>query len=430
MAITPTPAHYEGFVYGAVDSHTYGVVISDTNAYDSAGRAVEMITIPGRNGAYAMDHKRYENIEVTYHCSIPATDPADFISAISDLRNALGALAGYNRLTDDFNDNEYRMAVLKGGVGVTNINPQAGTFDVVFDCKPQRYLTSGETPIPGTSSLTVTNPTLYDAAPLIKAVGYGDITINGEAVTIADDPIGDVRIADIQAENLTIAADGASTSGAVTIYPNYTPLSPGDTVTIGASTWADGQTAAVFTLPFGSYSNINSITYTTDGGLNARILTGQYASVSIPTLTYAAGAATNLETETIDFTVNTTNGTSVFRAVVGWQVLPHPGVFEVGFTVTMTRTSYTGTPKSLAGLLGNIRTAPFIGYVSAPATTESIYIDLDIGEAYIILNGDAVSYNGNVSIPAALPVLAPGSNIITAGAHITSYEITPRWWQL
>lgn len=430
MAVTRTGSMYKGLVFDGVDSRDYGVYITGEAVYNAPARDVEFISIPGRNGAYALDHGRYENIEVRYPAGLFASTEADFTQGISDFRNALCSRRGYCRLEDEYNPNEYRMAVYRAGLEVSPANLQAGEFEIVFDCKPQRYLASGEVPIPGTSSLTVTNPTLYEAAPLIKAVGYGDITINGEAVTIADDPIGDVRIADIKAENLTIAADGASTSGAVTIYPNYTPLSPGDTVTIGASTWADGQTAAIFTLPFGSYSNINSITYTTDGGLNARIMTGQYASVRIPTLTYTAGQATNLQTETIDFTVNTTSGTSVFRAVVGWQVLPHPGVFDVGFTVTMTRTSYTGTPKSLSGLLGNIRTAPFIGYVSAPATTESIYIDLDIGEAYIILNGEAVSYNGNVSIPAALPVLSPGGNTITAGAHITSYEITPRWWQL
>lgn len=431
MAVTKTGAMYKGLVFDGVDSRDYGVYITGEAVYNAPARDVEFISIPGRNGAYALDHGRYENIEVRYPAGLFASTEADFSQGISDFRNALCSRRGYCRLEDEYNPNEYRMAVYRAGLEVTPASLKAGEFEIVFDCKPQRYLTSGEVAIPGTSSLTVTNPTLYEAAPLIKAVGYGSITINGEAVTIADDPIGDVKIASQTMESMTVAADGTSASGSVTVYPNYSPLSPGDTVTIGASTWGDGQTSVAYTIPFGgSYSDITSITYTTDGGLNATISAVQYASVRIPTLTYTAGMATNLETETIDFTVNTTNGTTVFRAVVGWQVLPHPGVFEVGFTFSMTRTSYVGTPKSLTGDAGNIRTAPFIGYVSAPATTESIYIDLDIGEAYIILDGEAVSYNGNVSIPAALPVLAPGSNTITAGANITSYEITPRWWQL
>lgn len=430
MGVAETGAIFKSLIFDGIDSRDFGVYITGEAVFSAPTRDVEMITIPGRNGTYALDRGRYENIEVTYPAGMFANTEQDFREGINAFRNALVSRTGYCRLEDDYNPNEFRMAVYRSGLEVTSEDLKSGQFAITFDCKPQRWLTSGETPIAGSSSMTVTNPTLYDARPLLSIVGYGPITINGEAVTIADDPIGDVRIADHTATNMTVASDGTSSSGSVTIYPAYTPLSPGDTVTIGASSWGDGQTSAVFTIPFGSSSSVNSITYSTDGGLNASITAGQYASVRIPTLTYTAGTATNQETENIDFTVTTSSGTTIFRVVVGWQVLPHPGVFDVGFFVTVTRTSYIGTPKSLTGSIGNIRTAPFYGYVSDPATTETIYIDLDIGEAYIMLNGEVVSYNSNVTIPASLPVLRPGSNTITAGAYITSYELIPRWWEL
>lgn len=431
MGVAVTGAIYKGLTFNGVDSRDYGVYITGAAVFDAPARDVEFITIPGRNGEYALDHGRWENIEVSYPAGMFADNEADFAQGISEFRNAICSQVGYQRLEDDYNPGEYRLAVYTGGLEVDPAELKAGEFTIKFTCKPQRFLTSGEEAVPGTASLSLTNPTLFDARPLIKAVGYGPITINGEAVTIADNPIGDVRVAGITATSMTVSSDGTTVSGSVTIYPNYAPLLPGDTVTIGYSSWGDGHTSADFTIPFsGHYSDITGITYTTDGGLNAEIRTGQYASVRVPTLTYTAGQATNRMTETVDFTVQTTTGTTQFRAVIGWQVLPHPGVFDVGFDFTMTRTSYTGTPKSLLGDAGSIRTAPFIGFSTYTATTEPIYIDLDVGEAYTIVDGSPVSYNSNVSLPATLPVLKPGANTITKGQHIDSYEITPRWWKL
>lgn len=425
MAITPTPAHYEGFVYGAVDSHTYGVVISDTNAYDSAGRAVEMITIPGRNGAYAMDHKRYENIEVTYHCSIPATDPADFISAISDLRNALGALTGYNRLTDDFNDNEYRMAVLKGGVGVTNINPQAGTFDVVFDCKPQRFLTSGETAQTVTSGDTITNLTLYDAKPLLHVTGYGAIDLrdsNGDSITgnmVIDSP-GDVG-------TIRIAEQGFSPQPYVVIYTTLDTslyntgdiLWPGD----GASMFAEVRLAPIdagveeWSTAFDSGTasgGIQPIIKTTDG-----LTFGWKNGVSF--MAGTAKTATATANVTVSFTYNGTpatstlvyefkvvyNGTDSIHAVGGITTLP------AHFAATITPT-----------------VAPHYYASSTKAAPNDLYIDLDIGEAYKIVSGQTLSANSQVSIPAQLPYLPPGVTSIYAENTVTTLTITPRWWEL
>ena len=59
-----------------------------------------------------------------------------------------------------------------------------------------------------------------------------------------------------------------------------------------------------------------------------------------------------------------------------------------------------------------------------------VYIDLEIGEAYQIKNGELVSVNNAVILPADLPTLKPGANVITYDNTITSLKITPRWWKL
>lgn len=146
MAIVPTGAIYKSLVFDGESSRDYGIYITGQAVYNAPERDVEMINIPGRNGSFALDKGRFQNIEVTYPAGIFADNEADFAQGISDFRNFLCSRNGYVRLTDDYNPNEYRMAVYKSGLDVSPAQLKAGEFDITFDCKPQRYLLSGEEP--------------------------------------------------------------------------------------------------------------------------------------------------------------------------------------------------------------------------------------------------------------------------------------------
>lgn len=430
MAITPVPNTYPGFIFDGENSRTYGVYITDVSVFGTPEREVELLPIPGRNGDYALDKGRYTNITVRYECALPTENPADFVAGVADFRNMLASRIGYKRLEDEINTTEYRMALFSAGIDVDTLNKEAGTFAVDFECKPQRFLKTGEVPVAGTNPLTLTNPTLYEASPLLNVVGYGGVTINGEAVTIIDNPIGNVQIAPQSGYvAATIDSGGASALVDHVTYPNYAPLVVGDTVTIGNDVWNGGGIAAKFIVSFSPLPSVGQITWSTDGGLNATIKAGNYVNITVPALTYTAGTPTNRATETITLTVARTGGNSVFSVVLGWQVLPHPGVFDVGIDMEVTRTSYTGTPYKIDE--APLQVAPFVGFSTYAAYTEPIYIDLDIGDAYTYNNNELVPYNSNVILPGKLPTLKPGGNTIeTVGQHITSYEITPRWWQL
>lgn len=66
MAIIPTGAIYKTLNFDGQSSGTYGVYITGDAVFNAPERDVEMITIPGRNGALALDNGRFENISVTY----------------------------------------------------------------------------------------------------------------------------------------------------------------------------------------------------------------------------------------------------------------------------------------------------------------------------------------------------------------------------
>ena len=69
-------------------------------------------------------------------------------------------------------------------------------------------------------------------------------------------------------------------------------------------------------------------------------------------------------------------------------------------------------------------------YSTVNSNDQPVYIDLDIGEAYILSDGKAVSFNDAAYLPADLPTLRPGDNVITYDNTFTSFKVTPRWWRI
>ena len=169
------------FTLDGVDSRDFGVYLSGQGTFGAPSKAYTYHDVPGRNGAIIGTEKRFNNIEVTY----PAFIYTNFKQNISDLRNFLLTRDGYVRLEDTYNRDEYRLVSYAGAFepDVTKRN-DAGQFDITFNCMPQRWLTSGETPITG-SPATVQNDTQMNAKPLIRVYGYGTISVNDIDINIA-----------------------------------------------------------------------------------------------------------------------------------------------------------------------------------------------------------------------------------------------------
>lgn len=144
MGINPTPTNHRSFTYDGKSTREFGVYITGKDVFNAPERAVEMISIPGRDGEYALDQGHFNNIEVTYRAGIVADSTTDFAEAISNFRNWLASREGYCRLTDEYNTEEYRMAVFKNAIALEHEGLLTGEFDVTFDCKPQRFLAIGE----------------------------------------------------------------------------------------------------------------------------------------------------------------------------------------------------------------------------------------------------------------------------------------------
>ena len=422
MAVAPTGAIYKSRIFDGEDSRDYGVYITGQAVYNAPEREVEMISIPGRNGQFALDMGRFENIEVTYPAGIFADTETDFAEAISDFRNYLCSRKGYVRLTDEYNPNEYRMAIYKSGLEVEPAQLRAGQFEITFDCKPQRFLTSGETEISVSSGDTITNPTLFEASPLLKVKGHGTIGFNGYSIALDPAYIGDVTFA------------GSTSGSSVNKTYSSAMLLAGDTITLSGASfiWRAaptlGQADQMVSASLSLTSQQTTGTPTVSSSVVGR--TALDITVKYPAQTFAAGNDVTLTDEgNLVVTYKDTNDATrtvslpIRIRIINKSANPADSRLQV---LNASRTQPSGWSLHSQ----QVSISSLKGYSTQSLLGDPTYIDCDLGEAYKYVDGALVSLNGYIDLGSDLPKLASGANEVTFSNTFTEVIVVPHWWKV
>lgn len=413
-----------GLTFGGINSLDYGIYISGEAVFNAPARDVEMLQIPGRNGDLVLDHGRFENVEVSYPAGTFGDDQTDFREKLSDFRNAILSQVGYQRLTDTYHPDEYRMGVYASGLEVNPVHYNtAGEFVLTFNCKPQRWLTSGEDSVAIADGGTIDNPTLFESEPLLEVEGYGNINFNGYNIDIENAVLGDVVIVDTSASFISPKSYTADLS----------VLNNGDGIDISV----EFSSKVTFQSTDGSISGVyGAQTQPTDS--NASFSSSYTPNVITTTATITANVGTNKTAtntvsgsiacrkigggSTVNFTISyTLTETIQFNATTGEITISISG------TSSTTQAHITTTIKSSDCL---IQKPKIIAHSTKSLVTETNYIDCEIGECYFFSGGEAVSSNNIISLGSDLPKLVSGTNTINYDNTITSLEITPRWWKV
>lgn len=172
--------HY--FTFAGRPSRDFGLGISGEASFVKPQRRYTSQKVPGRNGDLTIDEGTFENVRIVY----PGYIIKDFSLQYRGLFDFLNAVTGYGRLEDTIDHDVYRMARYAGPADPKVLGvAKAGTFNVEFDCKPQRFLKTGEVPVEFTANGTIYNPTNYGAKPLLRLYGTGTFTISGQTITVA-----------------------------------------------------------------------------------------------------------------------------------------------------------------------------------------------------------------------------------------------------
>ena len=415
MAVTG--AIFKALTFNGESSRTYGVYITGQAVYNAPTRDVEMVTIPGRSGAFPLDHGRFENIEVTYPAGTFADNEEDFAAAISDFRNALCAAKGYCRLEDEYNPNEYRLAIYKSGLEVEPTALKAGEFDITFECKPQRYLKTGETAVTIGASTTLTNPTRFESSPEIRVKGYGTVAFNGYQVEIPDAAYGEVSLVEGARKSygipVTLGSDEYATSG--------------DTITVTANLAAffrAGRSGSTFKSgTIHTSPSKGTPSFTIIDSINSRI------EVDGVTFAFSKGTSSTASiTVAYDIKINAagTDSTHTTTVVYSASYNASADTIEMTFTTSASPTTiYFGPNRSASRATINASV-----YGSKSVLGDPTIIDCEAGEAYKETGSGIVPLNAYINLGAELPKLAVGNGTVTTSGSITECKIIPRWWKV
>ena len=417
MGIAP----YKYFTFDGESSRDYDVYLTGEGVFDAPERAVEMIEIAGRNGNFALDQGKFKNISITYKAGIVDASESNFADKVSAVRNWLCSKVGYKRLEDDYNPNEYRMGVFMAGVDVDHEDLKTGEFEITFDCKPQRWLTSGETATAVANNGTLTNPTLFDACPLLEVYGYGNITIgNNDPITIYNDPIGDITI------------DGqTSNQNPFVVSLEEVRAEQGDSIEL-----ADGYIGSTYKMNHYLTYYYQSATVTSTSGpvdhVNAGVTHSSEGSGKYVNFVYVHFYFTDPRTFLYG-TASTNNTISATVKIHGSNGNDYTYTFKATIANKSNRTIVFSAEPSYSSFEFRSFGASFdeiVVHSTSVSYGQPTYIDLDVGEAYSIDGGVISSLNKYIALGSDMPTLPPDSTTFTYDNTITSFKVTPRWWKV
>lgn len=218
-----------GFIiFNGISSQDYHIQVEHPPGYDTPERDYEIVHVPGRNGDIIIDKGSYQNKDRSYEIAIGSEDRF-FPEMANDIAEWLHSATGYARLEDSYEPEYYRLAVYKEETEIENILFHAGRATVKFNCKPQRFLKSGDKTINFTSAGILKNPTRQIACPIIAVYGSdsGTLNIGGYIVNISN-----IRGSIIINSEIQDAYDGSpvtNRNGDVALSNGFPKLNKGET---------------------------------------------------------------------------------------------------------------------------------------------------------------------------------------------------------
>lgn len=219
---------FDYFIFNGKSSLDFRCKMTGNGTFKSAQRDIESVEVPGRSGNLTIDNKRFRNVAIAYECYIVE----NFHDNLSTLIAWLMQTPGYLRLEDSYHPGEFRLARFSGPLDPNVTFGEEGSFDVEFDCQPQRFLTEGEIPITvgPSSSVKLHNPTNQTALPLIQVAGTGTFSVGSNTVTLTANSGATI----IDSEIMDTYEGATNRNGSVSFSAGEYPTLPEGETTISA----------------------------------------------------------------------------------------------------------------------------------------------------------------------------------------------------
>lgn len=167
----------ETFYLDGIDARTVGIRLQKPITFSEPVPIVESENVPGRNGSLIYDYESFENRTGKAICYCLGNNVEMLVRAANKF---LFSSTGYRRLETSDDPNHFWLARISSGARIELRKGKLAPFEITFDCKPQRFLKSGElaTSFFGSDDGYVFyNQTGFDAKPLINVYGNGAGTL-------------------------------------------------------------------------------------------------------------------------------------------------------------------------------------------------------------------------------------------------------------
>lgn len=164
----------ETFYLDGIDAASAGIHLQKPIVFSEAVPNINSKTIPGRNGALIFDTGSYKNRSGSASCFCLQEDVE---GAISSAGRFLMSKKWYRRLETSDDPNHYWMARVENSPQIEMRLRVLAPFEIEFDCKPQRFVKSGENAVVFTESGSISNQYGQTALPLITLYGNGTGTL-------------------------------------------------------------------------------------------------------------------------------------------------------------------------------------------------------------------------------------------------------------
>lgn len=214
------------FVFGGVNSRTMGLYISRPT-FSTPAREIETVAVPGRNGDLILDKGRYQNVTAQYEAFFRNR----FLTRYRDVAAWLLQSSAYRRLEDTYDPDYYRMASYTGPMDIEQQMMRYGKTTLRFNCRPFRWMKSGDMLTTMEQQGELINPEAFAAAPYIKiyGAGAGALYINNETITLKDID-GYVEL-DSETQNAYKQTEkGMENKNSAVILGSFPELRPGENV--------------------------------------------------------------------------------------------------------------------------------------------------------------------------------------------------------
>lgn len=204
------------FIFDGISSLHFDAYINGKGVFDSPDPDYSVQEVPGMNGDLHLNNNRYKNVSGKYEAFILR----DFKDNFTALKTMLLSRNKYCRLEDTYFPGQFRLARVKSKLEPDMVDSLvAGTFTVEFDCKPQRFLKSGERPIEFTTSGSKLLNKWMPAKPLVKVYGSGSgaLTFGGRTINISS--IDSYVMLDCETQNAYKETSNKNSTVSISRYP-------------------------------------------------------------------------------------------------------------------------------------------------------------------------------------------------------------------